>query len=139
MKIVSWNVNGIRAIAKKTFFADLELLEPDILCLQETKAQEIHIVETLGHLNGYHIYSNSAIKPGYSGLAVLSRLKPLSITKGINIPEHDTEGRVLCLEYESFFLVNVFMSRTDQNIGTSLLKVSSREIKVSVLEIPDIF
>jgi exodeoxyribonuclease-3 len=123
MKIVSWNVNGIRAIAKKTFFTDLELLAPDILCIQETKAQEIHIVETLGHLEGYHIYSNSADRPGYSGLAVLSRIKPVSITKGINIPEHDTEGRVLCLEYESFFLVNVYVP----NSGSELRRLSYRQ------------
>ena len=64
MKIVSWNVNGIRAIAKKTFFSDLELLGTDILCLQETKAQDNHVVETLKPLNGYYIYSNSAKRPG---------------------------------------------------------------------------
>jgi exodeoxyribonuclease-3 len=123
MKIVSWNVNGIRAIAKKTFFTDLELLSPDILCMQETKAQEIHIVETLGQLNGYHIYSNSANKPGYSGLAVLSKIKPFKITKGIDIPEHDTEGRVLCLEFESFFLVNVYVP----NSGSELKRLSYRQ------------
>lgn len=123
MKIVSWNVNGIRAIAKKSFFTDLELLAPDILCMQETKAQETHIVETLGHLNGYHIYSNSAIRPGYSGIAVLSKIKPLNISKGINLPEHDTEGRVLSLEYESFFLVNVYVP----NSGSELKRLSYRQ------------
>jgi exodeoxyribonuclease-3 len=123
MKIVSWNVNGIRAIAKKSFFSDLELLSPDILCMQETKASEIHIIETLGHLNGYHIFSNSADKPGYSGLAVLSKIKPVNITKGINILEHDTEGRVLCLEYETFFLVNVYVP----NSGSELKRLGYRQ------------
>lgn len=123
MKILSWNVNGIRAIAKKSFFTDLELLAPDILCLQETKAQDTHIVETLGHLNGYHLYSNSANKPGYSGLAVISKIKPVNISKGINILEHDTEGRVLCLEYESFFLVNVYVP----NSGRELKRLSYRQ------------
>jgi exodeoxyribonuclease III len=102
MKIVSWNLNGIRAIAKKSFFTDLELLGPDILCMQETKAQDNQIVETLEPLNGYRIYSNSAKRPGYSGTAVISKIKPMNVTKGINIKEHDTEGRVLCLELQSW-------------------------------------
>jgi exodeoxyribonuclease III len=104
MKIVSWNVNGLRALAKKAFFTDLEIISPDILCMQEIKAQENHVVETLGPLKGYHIYSNSATKPGYSGTAVISKIKPLNVTKGIKKVEHDMEGRVLCLEFETFFL-----------------------------------
>jgi len=123
MKIVSWNVNGLRAIAKKTFFTDLELLGPDILCMQEIKAQENHVAETFIPLNGYHIYSNSAIKPGYSGTAVISKIKPLNVTKGINKEEHDTEGRVLCLEYENFFLVNVYVP----NSGSELKRLSYRQ------------
>ena len=123
MKIVSWNVNGIRAIAKKTFFSDLELLGTDILCLQETKAQDNHVVETLKPLNGYHIYSNSAKRPGYSGTAVISKIKPLNVIKGINIEEHDTEGRVLCLELETFFLVNVYVP----NSGSELKRLGYRQ------------
>lgn len=123
MKILSWNVNGLRAIAKKTFFTDLKILAPDILCLQETKAQDIHIIETLGHLTGYQIHSNSAEKPGYSGLAVMSKIKPLSITKGINQLEHDSEGRVLCLEYESCYLVNVYVP----NSGRELKRLGYRQ------------
>ena len=117
MKIVSWNVNGIRAIAKKTFFSDLELLGTDILCLQETKAQDNHVVETLKPLNGYYIYSNSAKRPGYSGTAVISKIK------GINIDEHDMEGRVLCLELETFFLVNVYVP----NSGSELKRLGYRQ------------
>jgi exodeoxyribonuclease III len=123
MKIVSWNVNGIRAIAKKTFFADLEHLGTDILCLQETKAQEHQIAETLMPLNGYHIYSNSAKKPGYSGTAILSKNRPLNVTKGINRDEHDTEGRVLCLEFDTFFLVNVYVP----NSGSELKRLNYRQ------------
>jgi exodeoxyribonuclease-3 len=123
MKIVSWNVNGIRAIAKRNFFTDLELLDPDILCMQETKAQDNHIAETLDHLNGYHIYSNSAKRPGYSGTAVISKIKPLNVTKGINLEEHDTEGRVLCLELETFFLVNVYVP----NSGSELKRLGYRQ------------
>jgi exodeoxyribonuclease-3 len=123
MKIVSWNVNGIRAIAKKTFFTDLERLGTDILCLQETKAQDNHVSETFNLLNGYHIYSNSAKRPGYSGTAVISKIKPLKVTKGINKEEHDTEGRVLCLEFGTFFLVNVYVP----NSGSELKRLGYRQ------------
>jgi exodeoxyribonuclease-3 len=123
MKIISWNVNGIRAIAKKTFFPDLELLGPDILCLQETKAQDHQVVEVFSSLNGYILYSNSAEKPGYSGTAVLSKIKALNITKGINKKEHDTEGRVLCLEFDTFFLVNVYVP----NSGSELKRLAYRQ------------
>jgi exodeoxyribonuclease III len=123
MKIISWNVNGIRAIAKKTFFSDLELMGTDILCLQETKAQEFQVAETLDQLNGYHIYSYSAKRPGYSGTAVISKVKPLNSEKGIDIKEHDTEGRVLCLEFGPFFLVNVYVP----NSGSELNRLSYRQ------------
>jgi exodeoxyribonuclease III len=123
MKIVSWNVNGIRAIAKKTFFTDLELLNTDILCLQETKAQEHQVAEALTPLTNYHIYSNSALKPGYSGTSVISKIKPLNVTKGIHLDEHNTEGRVLCLEYEAFFLVNVYVP----NSGSELKRLGYRQ------------
>jgi exodeoxyribonuclease-3 len=74
-------------------------------------------------LNGYHIYSNSADKPGYSGTAIVSKIKPLKVTKGINIGEHDTEGRVLCLEFETFFLVNVYVP----NSGSELKRLNYRQ------------
>jgi exodeoxyribonuclease-3 len=123
MKIVSWNVNGIRAIAKKSFFNDIEILGSDILCLQEIKALENQVAETLKPLNGYHIFSNSADKPGYSGTAVISKIKPLKVTKGISIKEHDTEGRVLCLEFNSWFLVNVYVP----NSGSELKRLGYRQ------------
>jgi exodeoxyribonuclease III len=123
MKIVSWNVNGIRAIAKKTFFNDIESLGSDILCLQEIKALENQVAETLIPLNGYHIFSNSADKPGYSGTAIISKIKPLNVTKGINIREHDTEGRVICLEFETYYLVNVYVP----NSGSELKRLGYRQ------------
>jgi exodeoxyribonuclease-3 len=123
MKIISWNVNGIRAIAKKNFFMDLNVLDPDILCIQETKAQDHQVTETLESLTGYYLYSNSAERPGYSGTAVITKIKPLNVTKGISIKEHDNEGRVLCLEFELFFLVNVYVP----NSGAELLRLGYRQ------------
>ncbi len=123
MKIVSWNVNGIRAIAKKSFFSDLELMRPDILCMQEIKALENQVEETLYSLEDYYVYSNSANKPGYSGTAVITKIKPLNVSKGINIEDHDTEGRVLCLEFDAFFLVNVYVP----NSGSELKRLGYRQ------------
>jgi exodeoxyribonuclease-3 len=123
MKLISWNVNGIRAIAKKNFIEDLEAMAPDILCLQETKAQDDQVAETLAAIEDYHIYSNSAERKGYSGTAVLSKIKPLAISNDIGIPEHDKEGRVQCLEYEKFFLINVYVP----NSGNELKRLVYRQ------------
>lgn len=123
MKIVSWNVNGIRAVAKKNFFQDFELMAPDILCLQETKAQDDQVKETLVSVSDYHIFSNSAVKKGYSGTAILSKEEPLSVSTDIGVKEHDQEGRVLCLEYDSFYLVNVYVP----NSGNDLRRLDYRQ------------
>lgn len=123
MKIISWNVNGIRAVAKKNFFEDFNLFETDILCLQETKAQDDQVLEALAPVQGYHIYANSAEKKGYSGTSILSKEKPLAVSKDIGIEEHDKEGRVLCLEYEQFYLINVYVP----NSGSDLKRLSYRQ------------
>ena len=122
-RMVSWNVNGIRAVAKKDFFKDFETMAPDILCLQETKAQDDQVAETLVPIEGYHVYSNSAVKKGYSGTAIISKEKPLSVSNGIGIEEHDQEGRVLCLEYEKFFLIDVYVP----NSGSELKRLDYRQ------------
>lgn len=123
MKLVSWNVNGIRAVVKKDFFKSVEQLKPDIMCLQETKAQDEQVEEALKGLDGYNIYSNSAEKKGYSGTAVLSASEPLDLTKGIANDAHDNEGRVLTLEYDGFFLVNVYVP----NSGSELKRLAYRQ------------
>jgi exodeoxyribonuclease III len=123
MKIISWNVNGIRAITKKNFFNDFKLMAPDILCLQETKAQDDQVAEALVPISGYHIFSNSAEKKGYSGTAIISKTKPISVNRDIGIGEHDNEGRVLCLEYDSFFLVDVYVP----NSGNELRRLDYRQ------------
>ncbi|WP_303922572.1 exodeoxyribonuclease III [Draconibacterium sediminis] len=123
MKLISWNVNGIRAVTKKNFFEDFKQMDADILCLQETKAQDDQVAETLEPINGYHIYSNSAEKKGYSGTAILSKIEPLSVSRDMGIEVHDTEGRVLCLEYEKFYLVTVYVP----NSGSELKRLDYRQ------------
>jgi len=123
MKIISWNVNGLRAVAKKDFFKDLEQMAPDILCLQETKAQDQQVVEVFFGIENYEVYSNSADKKGYSGTAVVTKIKPLSVSRDMRIEEHDTEGRVLCLEFQDFYLVNVYTP----NSGNDLKRLSYRQ------------
>lgn len=123
MKLISWNVNGIRSVAKKNFFEDFEKMDADVLCLQETKAQDDQVAETLAPLDAYHIYSNSAVKKGYSGTAIISKTAPIKVTQDIGIAEHDTEGRVLCAEYDKFFLVNVYVP----NSGSALKRLDYRQ------------
>lgn len=109
MKIVSWNVNGIRAIAKKGFFEWFEKTDPDILCLQETKASPDQLHEELRNIAGYHSYfSSSIIKKGYSGVAIYSKKKPLSVNYGFGIPRFDDEGRIISAEFDDFTLINIY-------------------------------
>lgn len=107
MKIISWNVNGIRAVLKKNFTEFIQEHDPDIVCLQETKAkaQQVDIPLDLAQ---YKTYWFSAEKPGYSSTAIFSKKTPLSVQNGIGIPRHDTEGRVITAEYEDFYLVTVY-------------------------------
>ena len=95
MRLVSWNVNGIRAAMKKDFATSLQSMETDVLCLQETKAQDEQVIEALASINGYHIYCNSADKKGYSGTAILSKAEPLAVLYDMDMAEHDQEGRVV--------------------------------------------
>jgi exodeoxyribonuclease-3 len=123
MKLVSWNVNGIRAAIKKDFFKSLASLECDVLCLQETKAQDDQVIEALADLAGYHVFTNSAVKKGYSGTSIITRVKPIDVTKDISIDEHDQEGRVLCAEFADFYLVTVYTP----NSGSELKRLSYRQ------------
>lgn len=113
MKIVSWNVNGLRSILGKGLPAYLLEADADVVCLQEIKARQ----EQVDHdFAGYHVFWNSARKPGYSGTALLSRDKPLEVTAGIGIPEHDTEGRVITAEFKDFFVVNVYTPNSQREL-----------------------
>lgn len=108
MRIISWNVNGIRAAIRKDFFDWYEKDNPDIVCLQEVKARQEQLDGQLDSLSDRHIYWNAAEKAGYSGVAVFSKQEPLSVEKGFGIEEFDREGRVLLLEYEHFYLYNIY-------------------------------
>ena len=107
MKLLSWNVNGMRAVLGKGFGEFVATENPDILCLQETKARPEQ-VPLPGELGGYHDFWSSAGKPGYSGVAVFTREKPLDVRNGLGIAGHDREGRVLTIEFPDFTLVNVY-------------------------------
>ena len=106
MKIVSWNVNGLRAVIKKNFLEYLETEAPDILCLQETKLQKEQIPEEISNLKQYHQYWSFAEKKGYSGTLILSRIEPKSIETGFD--DDDPEGRTIIAEYDNFVLINCY-------------------------------
>jgi len=113
MKLISWNVNGIRACAKKNFLEFFKEVDADIFCIQESKLQEGQINL---ELEGYSQYWNYAEKKGYSGTAVFTKIKPISCTYGINIEEHDKEGRVITLEFENFYLVTSYTPNSKQEL-----------------------
>jgi len=116
IRILSWNVNGIRAQVGKGFFHTLKELGPDIFCIQETKAQDENMPALPVELNSYHMVTNSAVQKGYSGTAVLARIRSLKHWPDIGKEEHDQEGRVITLEYPSFYLVNVYVPNSGQEL-----------------------
>ena len=123
MKLISWNLNGIRAVEKKGLIDIVEHINPDIIGFQETKAQDDQVSTALSNLNNYHIYSNSAIKKGYSGTAILTKNKPKSITYGMSIEEHDQEGRLICAEFDKFYFITTYVP----NSGSGLKRLDYRE------------
>jgi len=108
MKLVSWNVNGLRAIGKKGFLDFVDDYRPDILCIQETKAQEDQLSSSLRHPDGYFSYFCSAERKGYSGTALYSLTEPENLSYGFGVPEFDSEGRIIIAEYDSFILYNIY-------------------------------
>ena len=113
MKFISWNVNGLRAVAGKGFADIFEQFDADCVCLQETKLQAGQIdLEFLG----YESYWNYADKPGYSGTVIYTRVHPLNVSYGIGVDEHDHEGRVITLEFEDYYLVNVYVPNSQDGL-----------------------
>lgn len=123
MKIISFNVNGIRAIMQKSFVHDMRTVNADIICLQETKATVEQVKETVAEFGDYHVFANEAERKGYSGTAILTKHNPLAVTYYIGHVDHDNEGRVTCAEFEDFFLVTVYVP----NSGSELARLGYRQ------------
>ncbi|MEO5907165.1 MAG: exodeoxyribonuclease III [Saprospiraceae bacterium] len=122
MKIISWNVNGVRAVAKKGFAEQIRSWNADIICLQETKAQVDEVREALKHIPDYEVYASSAVRKGYSGTSILTKVKPLHLEYGIGVEEHDQEGRVVTAEFDQFYLVTAYIP----NSGNDLARLEYR-------------
>ncbi len=115
LKLISWNVNGVRAAERKGFLDWLQKSNADIVCLQETKAQKDQLSDKLLIPEGYHSFWSSAEKKGYSGVAVYTKLKPKKISNGFGVDEFDSEGRTLIVEYDSFYLINNYFPNGSKN------------------------
>lgn len=114
MKLISWNVNGLRACITKGFSLFFKSIDADIFCIQETKMQEEQAKEI--EYDGYYKYMNSAEKKGYSGTAIFTKIKPINVSYGIGIEEHDKEGRVITIEFDKFFLVNCYTPNSKREL-----------------------
>jgi exodeoxyribonuclease III len=115
MKLISWNVNGLRAVLKKNFLEFLDAKRPDVLCLQEIKCGPDD-VEQLWPRH-YSTYWNGALRKGYSGTAIFTKTQPMKVSNGVEIVEHDSEGRVQTAEFEDFFLVNVYVPNSKRDLS----------------------
>lgn len=125
MKIVSFNVNGIRAAANKGVLNSIREMQADVVCLQETKATVSQVQETLVPLlnEGHHVFANEAERKGYSGTAIITKQKPIGVTYDIGLADHDKEGRVITAEFSEFYLVNVYVP----NSGSELVRLDYRK------------
>ena len=117
MKLISWNVNGLRAVINKGFKNFYNDIKADIMCLQETKMQQDQISMDINDIfKDRYVYWNSAEKKGYSGTVVISKIKPINVTYGIGKDEHDKEGRIITLEFDSFYLVNCYTPNSKREL-----------------------
>lgn len=131
MKLISWNVNGLRACVQKGFLDIFKELDADMFCIQESKLQEGQISL---ELEGYHQYWNYAIKKGYSGTAIFTRREPMSVAYGIGIEEHDQEGRVITLEFAEFYLVTVYTPNSQSELARLDYRMRWEEAFLSYLK-----
>jgi exodeoxyribonuclease-3 len=123
MKLISWNVNGIRAVGAKGLHDILRQMDADIFCFQETKATEEQVREVLFGFDGYHVFANSGDRKGYSGTAIATRIAPLRVWNHIGVDDHDKEGRVITAEFNDFYLVNTYVP----NSGSDLARLPYRQ------------
>ncbi|EUJ45220.1 exodeoxyribonuclease III [Listeria riparia] len=131
MKLISWNVNGLRAAEKKGFMEYFQTVNADIFCVQETKLQEGQIDLDL---SGYHDYWNYAVKKGYSGTAIFSKIEPLMVTYGLDIEEHDQEGRIITLEFPAFYMVTVYTPNSQNELKRLDYRMSWEDAFLNHLE-----
>jgi exodeoxyribonuclease-3 len=117
MKLISWNLNGIRAVGKKGLVDILKDHNADVYCFQETKATPDQVKEVLFDLDGYHVHALGAEKKGYSGTAIVSKQEPISVSYHLGIEEHDQEGRVITAEFSEFYLVNVYVPNSKSDLS----------------------
>ncbi|MFZ1676429.1 MAG: exodeoxyribonuclease III [Saprospiraceae bacterium] len=117
MKIVSWNVNGVRAVAKKGFATQIKNWDADIICLQETKAQDAEVKQALSDVADYNVYSYSAIRKGYSGTSIMTKEHPKNVNYGLGIDAHDQEGRVITAEFDKFYLLTAYIPNSGSELG----------------------
>ena len=127
-RLISWNVNGLRAAEKKGFLDFVAREQADIYCLQEVKAIEGQLPPTLREVPGYHFYINSALRKGYSGTAVYTRLEPLRVEYGLGDPAFDSEGRTLILEFDKFVLYNIYYPNGTSNADRLKFKLDFYEV-----------
>ena len=113
LKLISWNVNGLRAVVNKGFYESFDKLNADIFCIQETKMQEGQLDI---NFDGYKMFLNSAVRKGYSGTAIFTKIVPISVSYGIGIEEHDQEGRVITLEFKDFYLVDCYTPNAQREL-----------------------
>jgi exodeoxyribonuclease-3 len=146
MKIVSWNVNGIRAAFRKGFSTFLQDIDADVICLQELKADDLALANSMSAIEGYHLYKNTAAKKGYSGVAVLSRRKATCLYTSLGHTRFDQEGRLLCLQIDDISIINIYMphgGRTKEHLEykleayTLLLKLSNALVNAPAILIGD--
>ena len=135
MKCISWNVNGIRACINKGFFDFFKEIDADIFCIQETKCQPDQIDL---NIEGYYTYMNSAERKGYSGTAIFTKKKPISVKYGIGIEEHDKEGRLITLEFEKFYMVTIYTPNSKRELERlEYREVWEDEIRKYLIELKD--
>lgn len=127
MKIISWNVNGIRSVSQKGFFDFLQKASPEILVIQETKANTEQLSNEILEPDGYKTFWNSAQKKGYSGVAIFSKTEPEKVVSGIGIPKFDGEGRVLLAKFEKFTLLNIYFPSGQRDLGRVPFKMEFNE------------
>jgi exodeoxyribonuclease-3 len=134
MRLYSWNVNGIRAAEKKGFLSWVSMVQPDILCLQETKAKTDQLSARILTDHGYHTYWHSAVRPGYSGVATFCKSEPLYVQEGLGIEKFDREGRVLITEHEHFLLYNIYFPNGQRDQERLDYKLEFYEVLLEILD-----